>query len=255
MIREPDGVSEAPTEVAVTPARCAVLIPARDEADALPVLFEALRAAPVTPAAVVVVDNGSSDATAEVARSLGARVVEEPRPGYGRACLAGIRDLAHRELVDALVFLDADDFLAPAQLARLLEPIGRGEADLVIGERVSAGGGTGVRWHARLGNRLVLSVLHAWLGSGVRDMGPFRAIRWSTLTALDLDDESYGWYVQMQVRALRRGARVVGVPVRFRRRTVGESKVSGNVGASLRAGAVMLRTLAVEILRPARGDA
>lgn len=256
------------------PLRYAVLIPARNEAEALPTLFGAIAEATGSgthaatgngpahaasspalavprPATVVVVDNGSTDGTADVARALGARVAEEPRPGYGRACLAGIRTIADGEPPEALVFLDADDFLAPAQLARVLEPIRADEADLVIGER-SAAGNRGVRWHARLGNRLVLAVLRAAYGSGVRDMGPFRAIRWSTLRALSLDDETYGWYVQMQVRALRRGDRVLGIPVTFERRTVGRSKVSGDIAASVRAGLVMLGTLAVEIARPRR---
>lgn len=233
--------------------RYAILIPARNEAEALPSLFEALGEASDScaprPAAVVVVDNGSTDGTADVARAHGARVVAEPRPGYGRACLAGIRALADDDPPDALVFLDADDFLAPAQLARLLDPLAAGEADLVIGERTSVSDG-GVRWHARLGNRLVLGAMRAAYGSSVHDMGPFRAIRWRVLRALALDDETYGWYVQMQVRALRGGYRVVGVPVSFERRTVGRSKVSGDLAASVRAGRVMLWTLAYEMLRP-----
>lgn len=241
--------------------RYAILVPARDEAEALPRLFEALgrAAAPEgpeglrisRPAAIVVVDNGSTDGTADVARAHGARVIDEPRAGYGRTCLAGIRALADGDPPDALVFLDADDFLAPAQLGRLLAPVAADDADLVIGERASAGD-RGVRWHARLGNRLVLAAMRAAYGSRARDMGPFRAIRWSTLEALGLDDETYGWYVQMQVRALRGGYRVLGVPVSFERRTVGRSKVSGDLAASLVAGAVMIATLAVEILRPGR---
>jgi len=235
--------------------KTAILIPARDEAETLPRLFAALAAA--LPAAapgveIVVVDNGSTDGTAEIARRLGARVVVEPRPGYGQACLAGIEAIAAGRPPDALVFLDADDLLAPAQLRALLDPIARDTADLVVGERTASGGDGGVRWHARLGNRLVLRVMRWRYGSTVRDMGPFRAIRWATLACLGLDDRNYGWYVQMQVRALRAGARVVGTPVTFERRTAGESKVSGNAVASVRAGWVMLRTLAVEVLRPPR---
>lgn len=241
------------------PLRYTVLIPARNEAEALPTLFETLAdasgsAATGSAVTILVVDNGSTDGTAEVARAHGARVVEEPRPGYGRACLAGIRAIAAGEPPEALVFLDADDFLAPAQLARLLDPIRSDEADLVIGERASSTD-RGVRWHARLGNRLVLAAMRAAYGSRVGDMGPFRAIRWSALEALALDDETYGWYVQMQVRALRDGYRVIGVPVAFERRTVGRSKVSGDLAASVRAGVVMLGTLAVEILRPGRKGA
>jgi len=230
--------------------RCAILIPARDEARALPPLFERLGALPAEsrPSSIVVVDNGSTDETAQVARRLGARVVEEPRPGYGQACLAGIAALRGAGPPDVVVFLDADDFAAPAQIGRLLDPIERGEADLVVGERVASPADRGVRWHARLGNRLVLALLRWRYGSRVRDMGPFRAIRWGTLESLALDDRNYGWYVQMQVRALRSGARVVGTPIEFERRTVGVSKVSGNPISSAMAGWVMLRTLASEML-------
>jgi glycosyltransferase involved in cell wall biosynthesis len=234
----------------------ALLIPARNEALALPILFSEIdRLGPDGPSRIVVVDNGSEDTTGAVARQLGAEVVEEPRPGYGQACLAGINYLADasRPAPDILVFLDADDVAAPAQLTRLLEPIRSGGADLVVGERRAATSDGGVRWHARLGNRFVLGVMRLRFGSQVSDMGPFRAVRWETLTSLGLDDRNYGWYVQMQVRALRAGCRVTGTPVDFARRSVGESKVSGKPIASVRAGWVMLRTLAIEILR-ARAD-
>lgn len=229
--------------------RYAILIPARDEADALGPLLEQVGAADPRPAAVVVVDNGSQDETADVARLAGAVVVSEPRPGYGRACRTGIEHLSRAEPPEALVFLDADDFAAPAQLGDLLRPIAEGRADLVIGERRSARR-SGVRLHARWGNRLVLALMRGLYGSNVRDMGPFRAIRWSCLERLRLDDRNYGWYVQMQVRALRSGYRVLGVPVRFERRTVGRSKISGSTRASLAAGRIMLRTLATEAIRP-----
>lgn len=226
--------------------RIAILIPARDEAEALPHLFESL--GPELAGRTVVVDNGSRDATAEVARAAGARVVPEPRAGYGRACLAGIESL-RRAPPDVLVFLDADDFAATGQFDVLLRPLDEDRADLVIGER-EAPGGEGVRWHARLGNRFVLAVMRRLYGAEIRDMGPFRAIRWTTLESLGLDDTNYGWYVQMQVRALKAGTRVCGAPVRFERRTVGRSKVSGSFLASIRAGWVMLRTLFVEAARP-----
>ena len=186
--------------------------------------------------------------TADVAKDLGALVVCEPRPGYGQACMAGIERLRQESPPEVLIFLDADDFAAPKQLDSLLDPIRQGKADLVIGERRACGEG-GVRWHARLGNQFIIAVLRTIFGSRVRDMGPFRAIRWSMLEALELDDPNYGWYVQMQVRALRFGYRVHGIEVDFERRTAGRSKVSGNVIASVRAGWVMLRTLAVESLR------
>lgn len=232
----------------------ALLIPALDEAQTLPPLFAELdRLGPDGPSRIVVVDNGSSDGTAAVARELGAEVVAEPRAGYGQACLTGIAHLGsgERPPPHILVFLDADDFAAPRQLPLLLSPIREGAADMAVGERTAPEDDGGVRWHARLGNWFVLEVMRIRFSSTVRDMGPFRAVRWDVLRSLALDDRNYGWYVQMQVRALRRGWRVVGIPVEFERRTIGESKVSGSPVASARAGWTMLRTLAVETLRRA----
>ncbi len=227
------------------------MIPARNEADALPKIVSATVRAGYDAGSIVVVDNGSTDGTGDVARQLGSTVVEEPRAGYGQACLAGIAWLRDNQPPEALVFLDADDFSAAGQLDTLLDPIARDHADMVIGERRSSGVG-GVRWHAKVGNQMVLAALRWLYGSKVRDMGPFRAIRWRTLESLALDDTNYGWYVQMQVRALRGKHRVKGLEVAFERRTVGKSKVSGSPTASVRAGWGMLSTLAIEILRRPR---
>lgn len=224
----------------------AVLIPARNEAACLPDLLERLAAAGLDR--VIVVDNGSTDDTARLAAELGAAVVHEPVPGYGRACQAGIRELAgRRRPPEIVVFVDADDSLAPPQIERLVAPIARGEADLVVGERRPGPGVRGVRWHARLGNALVTGLLRLIYGGGVRDLGPFRAVRFFCLRHLELDDPDYGWYVQMQVRAIRGGCRVVGLPVEFRARTAGSSKVSGSVRASVLAGIKILKTLAEEV--------
>ncbi len=232
--------------------RYAYLIPARNEAGALSTLLERVRAtAGDDLAQVIVVDNGSTDDTAAVAEGAGARVVPEPRPGYGRACQRGIDALRGTDAPDVLVFLDADDFEAPAQVGRLLAPLRAGHADLVVGERQSARG-RGVRWHARLGNRLILTVMRGLYGAAPRDMGPFRAIRWAELERLCLDDPNFGWYVQMQIRAARAHLRTIGVPVTFERRSVGRSKVSGSARGSIAAAWVMLRTLATEVLRAPR---
>ena len=226
----------------------AVLIPARNEAECLPDLLDRLSAAEVE--CTIVVDNGSTDATAEIAAGRGATVVHVAEPGYGRACLAGIRELlSWEDRPEVLVFVDADDFLAPAQIEELVRPVLAGRADQVVGERRSDPGLPGVRAHARLGNAFITTLLRRVYGSRVRDMGPFRAIRISCLQGLDLDDPDYGWFVQMQVRALRAGCRVRGVPVAFRARTAGVSKVSGSMSGSVRAGVKILKTLAYEILR------
>lgn len=252
MTRSPPPPPPAPSTSGSLPV--AILVPARDEAETLPALLEALGGVELRPPAflqrVVVVDNGSRDGTGSVARRCGAEVVEEPRRGYGAACLAGLRALAEGSAgrPGAVVFLDADDVLAPSQLDALLEPLRRGSSDLVLGERRAAAG-RGVRPHAALGNRLVCWVLRGAYGSDARDLGPFRAITWRCLRGLAMDDPGYGWTVQMQARALKAGYRVAAVPVRFRRRTAGRSKVSGSVAASVAAGWVILSTLATELLR------
>lgn len=205
---------------------------------------------------VVVVDNGSSDDTAEIARSLGVLTVSESHVGYGSACQRGIVALADEVTApDVLVFVDADDAAAPAQLERLVEPIRCGDADLVLGRRLDGDSGSLPR-HARLGNRFVSAVLRRLYGSQTRDMGPFRAVRFEVLRDLALDDPDFGWNVQMQVRALRNGYRVAEVPVTWERRALGASKISGSFRGSMSAGWRMVATLVRETVRgPREGSA
>ena len=190
---------------------------------------------------VVVVDNGSTDRTAEVAQAHGATVVREPRRGYGRACLAGLAALDPNS--DIVVFMDADSSDVPEEAGRLLEPIISGAADLVIGSRVLGQAEPGaLAPHQRFGNRLATSLL-AWLyGFRYTDLGPFRAIRADRLRQLGMRDCDFGWTVEMQVRALRSGLRVQEVPVSYRRR-IGTSKISGNLRASLAAGWKIIATI------------
>lgn len=235
-------------------ARAAVLIPARDEEEALPRLLEALPGERVDR--VLVVDNGSRDATARVAREGGAEVVAEPAGGYGMACRRGLDVLAGLDRPPELVaVVDADDPAAARRLGRLLEPLARGRADLVRGRRRPAAAGERVPLHAALGNAAVSVALRGLWAAPVRDVGPFRAARLEGLLALGLDDPDYGWNVQMDVRALRAGWRLVEVDVPHRRRRAGRSKISGTVLGSLRAGAGMLGTLARESLAGPAGPA
>lgn len=229
--------------------RTAVLVPARDEEEALPDLLAALDSRIVDR--VLVVDNGSRDATAEVARAGGAVVVDEPTGGYGRACRRGLAALAAAEPPPELVaVLDADDPSAARCLERLLAPIVRDRAELVRGRRRPTSGGRGVPPHAALGNAVVAAVLRGLWAAPVRDVGPARAARLEALVTLGLDDPDFGWNVQMDVRALRAGWRVLEVPVPHLGRRAGRSKISGTALGSLRAAAGMLGALARETLAP-----
>ncbi|MBI2505838.1 MAG: glycosyltransferase family 2 protein [Candidatus Latescibacteria bacterium] len=216
----------------------AVLIPALDEEQAI---VQVLAAIPSGLAQeVVVVDNGSTDRTAEVARNLGARVVSEPRRGYGQACLSGLASLGPVEIV---VFLDGDYSDYPEEMPALLEPILRGEADLVIGSRVLGKREPGaLLLQQRLGNALATWLIRLLFGVRYTDLGPFRAIRTDALRRLQMQDRNYGWTVEMQVKAARAGLRLAEVPVRYRRR-LGVSKISGTLKGTLKAGYKIIATI------------
>jgi glycosyltransferase involved in cell wall biosynthesis len=217
--------------------RIAVVIPAVDEEEAI---GQVVREIPSGVHEVIVVDNGSRDRTAEVARAAGARVVSEPRRGYGRACLAGI---AAAVGADVIVFLDGDHSDYPEQLTAVVAPILEGHADLVIGSRRLGRREPGAHpWHAVLGTRVCVGLMNLVAGSAATDLGPFRAITTEALRRLDMRDRDYGWTVEMQVKAARRGLRVVEVPVDYRPR-IGRSKVSGTVSGTVRAGAKIVATI------------
>jgi glycosyltransferase involved in cell wall biosynthesis len=218
-------------------ARVAAVIPALDEQEAIGlVVAEAL---PFVDA-VVVVDNGSRDGTAHVARAAGARVVLEPRRGYGQACLAGIAGAGD---VDVFVFLDGDHSDHADQIPRVLAPILAGEADLVIGSRTLGRAEAGSHpWHAVVGTRGCVALMNLVAGTRATDLGPFRAIARAALAALDMRDRDYGWTVEMQVKARRAGLRVAEVPVDYRPR-IGASKVSGTVRGTIGAGWKILATI------------
>ena len=190
---------------------------------------------------VVVVDNASSDRTAAVAQQAGAIVVKQPRRGYGYACAAGVQ-CAFALGAGVVVFLDGDYSDYPAEMPRVVGPILEGHADLVIGSRLKAGRlePGALPAHAIFDNRLIAAIMRLRFGVGVSDLGPFHAIRAEALRDLRLREMTYGWTVEMIVKAARRRYRIVETPVSYRRRLSGESKVSGNLRASIKAGGRIL---------------
>lgn len=230
-----DSLREVPSGLNVD-----VVIPALDEEAAIGAVVAGIMRPSIR--SVIVVDNGSHDGTARVAAAAGARVVREPRRGYGAACLAGIAALPAG--CDVVVFMDGDGSDDAEDLPALLALIAADEADLVIGSRtlgrVEAGALTPQQ---RAGNALATAWLRVRFGLPATDLGPFRAIRHEALAALAMADPGYGWTVEMQIKAARRGLRYLEVPVHYRRRT-GRSKISGTLRGTLGAGAKILGLLA-----------
>ncbi len=212
-----------------------VIIPALNEEGNIPTLIAEIRAVdpatlPVEIREILVVDNGSSDATAERARAAGARVVAEPTPGYGRACHTGLL-AATTELV---VYMDGDRSEVPAEMALVAGPVASGTADLGIGSRVRGHAEPGaLSPQQRVGNRVATLVMRPLYGVRITDLGPYRCIRRETLLGLGMRERTYGWPVEMIARAAQSGLRIAEVPVTCRRRGSGVSKVSGNLRAAI----------------------
>lgn len=233
--------------------RVSVIIPTHNEAQAIGRVLADLPADLV--AEVIVVDSNSSDGTPEIAARMGARVIQEPRRGYGRACLTG---LANATSPDVVVFVDGDYSDRPSELPLLLAPLSEGRADITIGSRLhelSRGGLDGsaqhnscgsemsaqrrspraLPWHQVFGNRLAASLIRLLYGLDVTDLGPFRAARADVLRALALEETTYGWAVEMILKGTLAGYRVVEIPVSYYPR-IGKSKISGTVKGTLGAG-------------------
>ena len=192
---------------------------------------------------IIVVDNGSTDRTAEVASAAGARVIHEPRRGYGRAYSAGLRAISpHSRIV---VFLDGDGSDCPEMMSRLVQPIIEGTHDFVIGSRTRGRRERGsMNFHQVFAGYMVGFFLDLLYGVRSTDMGPFRAIRREALESLQLREETYGWPLEMQMKAARSGLRILEVPVDYRRRAGGESKIAGTLWGSIKAASRILFTLA-----------
>ena len=201
-----------------------VILPVLDEREALPWVLGRIPAG-YEP---LVVDNGSADGSGELARHLGARVVDEPRRGFGAACWAGLGAATS----DVVAFMDCDASLDPQELARVTDPVTRGRADLVLGARAAQRGAWPL--HARLGNAVLAWDLRRRAGVPLRDLGPMRAARRADLLALGLVDRRFGWPLEMVLRAARRDWRIDEVTVGYRPRA-GRSKVTGSVRGTLRA--------------------
>lgn len=216
-----------------------VVIPALNEEEALP---RVLAAIPENVRRVVVADNGSTDATAQVAASAGAQVVFEPERGYGAACLKALR-LLREDPPDIVVFLDGDYSDHPEEMPNLVSPIASGEADFVVGSRARGRRDRGALTpQQRAGNWFACFLLKRLYGASFTDLGPFRAIRWQALEQMRMQDRDYGWTLEMQIKAARLGLAYLEVPVSYRCR-IGQSKISGTLRGTVGAGTKILYTM------------
>jgi len=208
--------------------RVSVIIPTHNEAQAIERVLADLPSDLTTD--VIVVDSNSNDGTPEIAARMGARVVHEPRRGYGQACLTG---LAAANSPDVVVFLDGDYSDRPSELPILLAPIIEGHADITLGSRLGSTGA--MPWHQVFGNRLAARLIRFLYGVEISDLGPFRAARADVLRALALQETTYGWAVEMILKGALAGFRVVEVPVSYYPR-IGKSKISGTLKGTVGAG-------------------
>ncbi len=246
---EPCLRSNATAEMNTLDAKLAadvvVVIPALNEERSLPLVLKALPEV----ANVIVVNNGSTDRTVEVARQCGADVVHEQQRGYGAACLRGLATIAERIRMgqaapQVVVFLDADFSDHPELLPKLVEPIFSGDADFVLGSRLLGKREPGAMPPQSVyGNKLACFLMRRLFGIRYTDLGPFRAVSYPQLVSLKMADENFGWTIEMQIKAGRAGLRHLEVPAPYRNR-VGKSKISGTISGTIKAGTKILYTIA-----------
>jgi glycosyltransferase involved in cell wall biosynthesis len=219
--------------------RVAAIIPAWNEAGSIGLVVGALPREYID--AIIVVDGGSTDGTAEFARAAGATIVGQDRRGYGAACAAGVR-AAIAAGAEVLVFLDGDYADDPADLPLILQPVLDGRADLTLGTRLDHRDRGALPPHQLVGNRVATILIGLLYRCWLRDIGSFRAIRADELAALRMEHPTYGWPVEMVVKATKRGYRIAEVPIHYRKR-IGQAKVGGTLRGSLLAGYHMIRTI------------
>ena len=218
--------------------KVSVIIPAFNEESSIGLVLNDLPSDSLHE--IIVVDNGSTDNTANVAREAGARVVDEKRKGYGAACLRGIAELNQPDIV---VFLDGDYSDYPEEIIDLIQPIDSGEKDFVVGSRmILPESRLALFPQARYGNRLAVFLMWIFFKYRYTDLGPFRAIRHESLKKIGMQDQNFGWTVEMQIKAVRNGLRIREIPVRYRDR-VGVSKITGTVSGTLKAGTKIIYTI------------
>ena len=219
--------------------KISVIIPALNEEESIGQVLNDIPCEIVEE--VIVVDNGSNDNTVTAAKNHGASVILEPLKGYGAACLRGISML--RQDTDIVVFLDADYSDYPQELHTVVKPIVTGKAEMVIGSRMSGAREKGALLpQAVFGNKLATFLIRLFWGFKYTDLGPFRAIKYKNLLALNMLDKNFGWTVEMQIKALKKGLRIMEVPVRYRKR-IGKSKITGTFSGSMRAGVKIIYTI------------
>jgi glycosyltransferase involved in cell wall biosynthesis len=246
---EPIGSNVTTTEMRLRPDqldRIFVVIPVLNEEDSIGLVLSDLPRVHQT----VVVDNGSTDSTASVASQSGAKVISEPRRGYGQACLKGIAEVnaevTESGLAEAdtiIVFVDGDYSDHPNELPSLVIPILDDESDFVIGSRSSGERESGAMpFQAVMGNWLACTLMKLFWGARFTDLGPFRAIRLSSLNELEMADTNFGWTIEMQIKAVQKRLRFTEVPVSYRKR-IGVSKISGTISGTFKAGYKILYTI------------